>query len=50
MIGRILVFGDSIGQGFYDETNGGWVHGIYPNPNGHELIYNEVKRKLDEML
>ena len=22
---RILVFGDSIGQGFYDEVNGGWV-------------------------
>jgi acyl-CoA thioesterase-1 len=25
MIGSILVFGDSIGQGFYDEINGGWV-------------------------
>lgn len=22
---RILVFGDSIGQGFYDDVNGGWV-------------------------
>ncbi len=22
---RILIFGDSIGQGFYDELNGGWV-------------------------
>ena len=25
MSSRILVFGDSIGQGFYDEKNGGWV-------------------------
>ncbi len=25
MIGRVLVFGDSIGQGFYDENDGGWV-------------------------
>lgn len=24
-IKRIFVFGDSIGQGFYDEKNGGWV-------------------------
>jgi len=22
---RVLIFGDSIGQGFYDEVNGGWV-------------------------
>lgn len=25
MIGTILIFGDSIGQGFYDDKNGGWV-------------------------
>lgn len=25
MIGRVLVFGDSIGQGYYDEVDGGWV-------------------------
>ncbi|MBP9667690.1 hypothetical protein KBD87_02700 [Candidatus Saccharibacteria bacterium] len=25
MIGKILVFGDSIGQGYYDEKDGGWV-------------------------
>jgi lysophospholipase L1-like esterase len=24
-IDRIFIFGDSIGQGFYDEKNGGWV-------------------------
>lgn len=24
-VSRVLIFGDSIGQGFYDEINGGWV-------------------------
>lgn len=24
-VSRVLVFGDSIGQGFYDEINGGWI-------------------------
>lgn len=45
MIGRILVFGDSIGQGYYDAENGGWVRLLQgdflsnctDNPDSHEI-------------
>ncbi len=29
MVGRILVFGDSIGQGYWDVENGGWVQLLF---------------------
>lgn len=29
MVSRILVFGDSIGQGYYDIENGGWVQLLF---------------------
>lgn len=34
---RVLVFGDSIGQGFYDAVNGGWVQQLQRDYFGEDI-------------
>lgn len=41
---RVLIFGDSITQGFWD------TDGLHPNNESHELIFQLVQPELNKVL